>query len=233
MLVYLKDFYEICDGDLIQPTGTKQLMAMEKRLWFLVASIMMCMLTATAQDAVSVIRKHYAEAQQKVAEYDLAEKGEGNVFPEYYEINIVQNLPGTGPHYEKVRMYFNVNDNEEWQPDEPMLTRNLQFVTSKYNFAVREYYEEYLYDGEGNVEFIYCRDADMDDGKGGEYRLYFKKGSLFKVLVNILNPETNVYEQKYAGNTMPKEYEQGYNWYMYKAEKFKKLFDEIDQDTFH
>ena len=31
------------------------------------------MLSVSAQDAVSVIRKHYAEAQQKVAEYEKAE----------------------------------------------------------------------------------------------------------------------------------------------------------------
>ena len=190
------------------------------------------MLSVSAQDAVSVIRKHYAEAQQKVAEYEKAEKGEGSVFPQYYEVNIVQNLPGTGPHHNRVRMYYYENDNEDWQPDEPMLTRSLQFVTVKYNFAAREFYEEYLYDEKGNIEFVYCRDADMDD-VGGEYRLYFKNGKLFRALVSILNPETEKYEQKYSGAAMPKKYEGQYEGRVYGIDKYKHLFDELDRDTFH
>lgn len=194
---------------------------------------MVGMLSVAAQDAVSVIRKHYAEAQKKVEEYEKAEKEEGsNVFPQYFEVNIVQNLPGTGPHHKRIKMYYYENDNEDWQPDEPMLMRSLQFVTQKYNFAAREFYEEYLYDEKGNIEFIYCRDADMDD-VGGEYRLYFKNGKLFRALLSIRNPETDTYEQKHSGTNMPKEYEEYYKVCMYKVAKFKNLFDELDRDNFH
>ena len=205
---------------------------MEKRRWLIMVAAMICALSATAQDAVSVIRKHYSEAQQKVAEYEKAEKGEGSEFPEYYELNIVQNLPGTGPHHEKLRMYYIVNDNEDWQPGEAMLTRSLQFVTMKYNFAAREFYEEFLYDEKGDIEFIYSRDADMADGKGGELRLYFKKGNLFRVQVNICNPETEVYEQTYVGDTMPKAYKGEYDGLLYRVKKNKAWFDEIDSSTF-
>ena len=205
---------------------------MRKRMILGVLLALAGMLSVAAQDAENVIRKHYAEAQQKVAEYDKAEKGEGDVFPQYYEVNIVQNLPGTGPHHKRVRMYYYEYDNEDWQPDEPMLTRSLQFVTVKYNYAAREFYEEYLYDEKGQIEFVYYRDADIDD-VGGECRLYYKNGKLFRALVSIFNPETETYEQKYSGATMPEKYEGLHEGRLYNIKKYKTLFDELDIDTFH
>ena len=192
-----------------------------------------CCTELAAQDAVSEIRKHYAEAQQMVAQQAEWEKQGEMPCPEYYEVNIVQNLPGTGYHRERMRMYYYEHENDDWQPDESMLTRSLHFVTSKYNYAAREFYDEYLYDEQGNIEFAYNRDADMDDFKGGELRLYFKGGVLIKVLVSIRNPKTDKYEQTYAGGTVPKQYAQEHEACLYKIEKYKRLFNEIDRDTFH
>ena len=194
---------------------------------------MATILSATAQSELADIRKHYAEAQQKVAEYEKAEMGEGMPFPQYYEVNIAQNLPGTGPHRERMRLYFYEKDKgDDWQPDEPFLTRSLHFVTFKYNYAAREFYEEYLYDEKGNIEFVYKRDADLDEN-GGEIRLYYNKGKLIKVLVSRLNPNTEKYEQTFSGAKMPEKYKIAYESCLYNVEKFKRLFDEIDRDTFH
>lgn len=194
--------------------------------------VMAGVLSVAAQDAMSVIRKHYAEAKQKVEQYEKTEEEEGYTFPLYYEVNIQQNLPGTGPHRENVRMYYWEEDNEDWQPDEPMLFRGLQFVTYKYNFAAREFYEEYLYDKKGNIEFVYCRSADMDE-YGGEYRLYFKNGELFRVLVSTYNLETEKYEQTYTGTKMPEKYSREYKSCIYYIKQFKNWFDELDSHTFH
>ena len=119
-----------------------------------------------------------------------------------------------------------------WQPDEPMLTRDLHFVTWKYNYAAREFYEEYLYDEKGNIEFVYNRNADLDE-VGGELRLYYKDGKLFKVLVSNLNPETEKYEQTYSGSKMPEKYANALESINYKVGRWKRLFDELDGDTFH
>ena len=35
-------------------------------------------------------------------------------------------------------------------------------LTAKYNFAAREYYEEYLYDDKGQVMFIYAYTPNED-----------------------------------------------------------------------
>lgn len=191
-------------------------------------------LSAGAQDAISTIRKHYAEAQQMVAEYAKSEKEGEMPFPEYYEVNISQNLPGTGPHMERIRLYYYLNDlTDDWKPDGPMLSRNLHFVTWKYNYAARDFYEEYLFDQQGSIEFIYCRNADMDDFNGGELRFYFKDGKLIKVLVSIRNAKTDKYEQKYSGTTIPEPYVALYKSCQSDIKRFKKLFDDIDSGTFH
>ena len=194
-----------------------------------------CMQVAMAQDEISTIRKHYAEAQEMVAEYAAWEKeGEWSMpCPMYYEVNIKQNLPGTGYHKERIRLYFFEKENEEGNADEPMLFRSLHFVTWKYNYAAREFYEEYLYDEKGNIEFAYVRNADMDHFKGGEMRCYFQNSNLFKVLVSIRNEETEKYEQKYSGTMVPKEYARVYEGCQHEIDRFKHLFEEIDDETFH
>ena len=197
--------------------------------------MMVCVLTVSAQDAVSTIRKHYTETQQMVAQYAEWEK-EGDwtmPCPMYYEVNIKQNLPGTGYHKEWIRLYFYEKENYEGQPDEPMLFRNIHFVTAKYNYAAREFYDEYLFDEKGNLEFIFARNADIDDFKGGEYRFYFQKGKLIKAIVSVRNPATEKYEQKYTGMKVPEEYESDYKDYLGKAKHYKDLFKTIDAGTFH
>ena len=197
--------------------------------------MMVCVLTVSAQDAVSTIRKHYTETQQMVAQYAEWEK-EGDwtmPCPVYYEVNIKQNLPGTGYHKEWIRLYFYEKENEEWEADEPMLFRNIHFVTAKYNYAAREFYDEYLFDEKGNLEFIFARNADIDDFKGGEYRFYFKDGKLIKVIVSVRNLETEKYEQKYTGAKVPADYESDYNNYLGSAEHYKELFKTIDAGTVH
>ncbi|MBP5409900.1 MAG: hypothetical protein J6Y46_07045 [Prevotella sp.] len=197
--------------------------------------MMACVLTVSAQDAVSAIRKHYTETQEMVKQYAEWEKeGEWTMpCPMYYEVNIKQNLPGTGYHKEWIRLYFYEKENEEWEADEPMLFRNIHFVTAKYNYAAREFYDEYLFDEKGNLEFIFARNADIDDFKGGEYRFYFKDGKLIKVIVSVRNLETEKYEQKYTGAKVPADYESDYNNYLGSAEHYKELFKTIDAGTVH
>lgn len=197
--------------------------------------MMACVLTVSAQDAVSAIRKHYTETQEMVKQYAEWEKeGEWTMpCPMYYEVNIKQNLPGTGYHKEWIRLYFYEKENEEWEADEPMLFRNIHFVTAKYNYAAREFYDEYLFDEKGNLEFIFAHNADIDDFKGGEYRFYFKDGKLIKVIVSVRNLETEKYEQKYTGAKVPADYESDYNNYLGSAEHYKELFKTIDAGTVH
>ena len=186
-----------------------------KRILFFILMTASCVPVLWAQDAVSAIRKHYAEAQEMVAQYAAYEKeGEWSMpCPMYYEVNVKQNLPGTGYHKERIRLYFYEDECDEENTDGTLLSRSLHF--------------------QGNIEFAYIRNADMDHFKGGELRCYFQNGKLFKVLVSIRNQDTEKYEQKYAGATVPKEYASVYQGCQYEVDRFKRLFKEIDGETFH
>lgn len=60
---------------------------------------------------------------------------------------------------------------------------HLDFATQKYNFAAREYYQEYLYDKQGRIEFIYAIKPDVINDIDYEYRFYFSQGRLIDILV--------------------------------------------------
>ena len=59
----------------------------------------------------------------------------------------------------------------------------LWFATRKYNYAVREYYEEYLYDRKGQIMFIYASNPDVIFGEIFEFRLYYDGQRLLKCIV--------------------------------------------------
>ena len=60
-----------------------------------------------------------------------------------------------------------------------------------------------------------------------------KDGKLFKVLVSNRNPETGKYEQTYSGSKMPEKYSVALEGINYKVGRWKRLFNELDGDTFH
>lgn len=188
-----------------------------------------CLQMVSAQDAVNAIRKDYADAMEKVKTMAEWEKEGEPPYPQYYQVYAIQNLPGTGKHEEVTRMYFHEVEN-----DYGMLAgRTLHFATFKYNYAAREFYEEYLYDEKGKIEFIYARNADVDDFKGGEFRLYFKDGRLIKSMLSVYNETTKKYEQTHTGVTLPAQYGDEYKGYVHRAEKLLKLFDTIEEDMYH
>lgn len=201
---------------------------MERRIVVALLLAVIGVLPLSAQDALGTIRKHYAEAQEKVKEMTEREKDGYDPPPMYYQTKVIQMLAGTGRHDELVTMYYFEEDipGQEW-----MSTRSLHFATVKYNFAAREFYEEYLYDEKGNLEFIYARNADVADFKGGDFRFYFQNGKLIKALLSVRNPETEKYEQVYSGKTAPPDYVREYKSCHATATRLKTLFKTIEDNT--
>ena len=125
--------------------------------------------TAQAQDLKKAIRAHYAEAKAYV---DQVKKMEAEGFsypvPQYFSAHVKQNLPATGFHQEEVLMYYQ----ERRDSDEQIYpSLYLDFAVKKYNFAAREYYEEYLYDEQGRIQFIYATSPILDFENDYEFRL--------------------------------------------------------------
>ena len=171
--------------------------------------------TVQAQDAKAAIRQHYAAAKAYVEQQQQVEAG-GDIYPvtQCFSVQVKQNLPGTGYHQEDVEQIY---------PD--LL---LDFATKRYNFAARKYYEEYLYDQQGRIEFIYAALPDLDEGKDCELRFYFNKGELIETIVKSRPMDGGTFETVYQGKTVPAAYSDSYESRLSAAKGIMDLFKTIN-----
>ena len=104
----------------------------------------------------------------------------------------------------------------------------LDFATKHYNFAARKYYEEYLYDQQGRIEFIYAALPDLDEGKDCELRFYFNKGELIETIVKSRPMDGGTFETVYQGKTVPAAYSDSYESRLSAAKGIMELFKAIN-----
>ena len=189
----------------------------------------MCALAqpALAQDVKKAIRDHYAEAKAYV---DQVAKGEAEDYtypvPRYFSAHVKQNLPATGLHQEEMLMYYQER-RDSIEQIYPSLY--LDFAIKKYNFAARQYYEEYLYDEQGHIQFIYATSPDMDLENDYEFRFYFSNGQLVEVLVKRRPQGSGEYTTVYTGKSVPEEYRQSYGGYYYTSKNVMRIFNAINE----
>lgn len=183
-------------------------------------------LTAQAQDLKKAIRAHYAEAKAYV---DQVKKMEAEGFsypvPQYFSAHVKQNLPATGFHQEEVLMYYQERRDSDSQIYPSLY---LDFAVKKYNFAAREYYEEYLYDEQGSIQFIYATAPILDYENDYEFRLYFSDGQLVELLVKRRPQGKGEYTTVYTGKTVPEEYQSSYNGYLSTSQSVMLTFNAIN-----
>ena len=204
-----------------------------------ISILLLIPLFVNAQDVIEKIRSHYKEAKARIEEME-----EGSLdypFPKYFEVIIKENYPGTGPHVEDVHIYQVVEDGYGEEVIFPPC--RIDFVTVDYNFAPRKYYEEYLYDKKGNIEFIYAYNPWDEDDMAWEYRFYFSNGKPIKTIVRkfpitdtyLKNEDFSLvtnYADVYNGKTVPKEYKKVYQVFLNSAIRYKNLHDSV-YDTQH
>lgn len=194
-----------------------------------------CLQVVLAQNTIESIRKVY-QAQKTV----IAEMAEDYPYdgypPAYYNLSVVMNLPATGLHHENIRMYFGEVEQDEEEYD-PYPKHFLSFLTTKYNFAAREFYEEYLYDLNGKVMFIYAQTPDIDMSRMHELRLYFDGQKLLRLNVKATDElesydDTVVkkagFKDVYTGTTIPEAYKESCDMYRTKASQYLGMFKSID-----
>ena len=182
--------------------------------------------TTKAQDAKVAIREHYAAAKAYV-EQQQAVEADGDTYPvtQCFSVQVKQNLPATGYHQEDVKMYYR----EEQETDEQIYPDLLlDFATKHYNFAARTYYEEYLYDQQGRIEFIYATLPDLDEGKDYELRFYFHNGALIETLVKSRPMGSGTFDTIYQGKTVPAAYSDSYESRLGAAKGIMDLFKTIN-----
>jgi len=191
---------------------------------------------AVAQNTIASIRKAYQEQKNVIAE--MAEDFPYDGYPPcYYHLSVVMNLPATGLHRENIRMYFGEKEQDEEEDHNPYPPHYLSFLTTKYNYAAREFYEEYLYDNQGQLMFIYAQTPDIDMSKMHELRLYFDGQKLLRLNVKA-SEELESYDDTavkkagfkdvYTGTTIPEAYKEFCDMYKSKAEQFLGMFKSID-----
>ena len=198
-------------------------------------------LTIDAQNTIESIRKEYQAVHEMMDLMTPDEDGNYAMPPEYFDLHVVQNLPATGPHHENIRMYYGeLPPKYEGDPYPPHF---LRFATAKYNFAAREFYEEYLYDNKGRVMFIYAITPDVvHDGKMVPYelRMWFDGKRLLRFTANraenLENFDNNLsnltFREEYAGKTIPEKFKDETDRCKLRANRFLVMFKGIDDNTY-
>ena len=201
--------------------------------WFL---ILVCLVTTVAwsQNTVESIRQRYAQAKEYVRTHTGDNLDDGADFGEYYHVEARQWLPGTGGHVEHVYLYYG----EQEAGDEVIYKPHyLSFATKRFNFAAREYYQEFLYDADGKVAFIYAYDpkTKLDGDENDmqyEFRFYFSRGRLIKALVKRKRWDEQEFKEVYAGAALKPAYQSDFNELLSASRAVRQLFVDIEKEAY-
>ena len=211
---------------------------LHRRILSILLLLGMCWtLTASAQNTIESIRKTYQSVKEGIALMSEDFPSDG-IPPEYYHLRVLQNLPGTGGHEENIRMYYGELESEE--EGDPYPPHYLRFATAKYNYAAREFYEEYLYDDKGQVMFIYALTPDVTLGEVWPYelRMWFdgkrllrfnaKKFDSALTYTDINTLKQGSFKDEYTGKTIPEKFSDEVNRGKQSSQNKLKLFKAID-----
>jgi len=197
-----------------------------KKISLTIGLLCCMMLSVNAQTTVESIRERYNGIKSYLADM-MKEDG---VPAEYCQLHLKQNLPATGPHFEDVLLYWGDDEDDE-DPIYP--NHHICYAQTKYNFAVREFYEEYLYDDKGNLIFIYARNPDIgfDEGIIYDFRFYLNKGKVMNVIIKSSADDGKTFKDVYTGTNVPKQYAEEFDRCLDASKRYKQLFDSIDDCT--
>lgn len=188
-----------------------------------------------AQNTEASIRKRYSAMKEYIRSHNGTNANDGAEWMECYHIEARHMLPATGGHTEDVYMYFGEKETNE---DLIYGQHFLNFVTTKYNYSVREFYEEYLYDADGNIAFIYAMHpwlsfGDNEEDMDYEFRYYFSKGKLIKTIVKKSAVTKGEYKEEYSGATVKKAHQEIYQNFLAKSREFQKLFSAVEHAMYN
>lgn len=205
---------------------------MKKLLLFLIGLTMAT--TAWTQNTVESIRQRYASAKEYARTHTGEKLYDGADFGRYYHLEVRQWLPATGGHIEHTYLFYDEQEDNEliYKP------HYLTFATKRFNYAARNYYQEFLYDNDGKVAFIYAYDPMIQFGnekndREYEFRLYFNKGRLIHALIKRKGYEEKEFQQTYAGSTLKPEYRSYYDNLLSSSRAIRQLFIDIEKEGYN
>ena len=205
-----------------------------KKIFFIFLLLATCWQTAMAQNTVESIRERYQAMKEYAASHQGTNKWDGADFGEFYHLHGRQWLPATGGHIEDTFLYYGEEENDTviYAP------HYVKFVTKKYNYAAREFYEEYLYDADGQVAFIYAYDpmtqfeGDNEDLQY-EFRFYLNKGKLLKAIVKCKKYDEQEYKEVWNAKTLKDIYSDTFDIYQGVAQQMRQLFIDIEKEAYN
>lgn len=159
--------------------------------------LLLITIRSVGQNTESSIRELYNNMLTRVKDMRAGEYPASLV-----DLTLKRNLSGSGPQAVKQTICF-VDD---YDYETSTQTLQTQFVTLSYNYAARQYYEEYLYDEDENLVFAYCRHSKDDMSGMFEVRIYLDKNEVFTLLVKEKKEGEKQYTQTYKGSKITPEY---------------------------
>lgn len=206
---------------------------MKKRI-FVLLSFVICLQAGWAQNTVESIRQRYMEMKEYIAQNQGSDTYDGAFFGEYYHLQARQWLPATGGHLEDTYLYWGEAESDDTVIYKP---HYVKFVTKKFNYAAREYYQEYLYDPDGNVAFIYAYDPMTqlegdDDDMQYEFRFYLNKGRLIKAIIKRKNWQEQDFKEVWSGTTLKPIYKSAFDEYKGVSRTMRELFINIEKEAY-
>ena len=191
---------------------------------FITLSIYLIATSAMAQKyTVQSIRERYNAIHEVIQQMTPDKDGETMLPKEYIDLDVYQNLPGTGGHNERIRLWYGYLEDGD---DVIYPPRYLSFATSKYNYAAREFYEEYLYDEKGNLLFVYAKTPDVEhsDMYPFELRLWFDGKQLLR-----FNAKNHEGKEVYKGTKIPENFQSEVNRVKDRGIQLLEMFKGLDK----
>ena len=190
---------------------------------FITLIICLAATSAMAQQTVQSIRERYNAIHEVMQQMTPDKDGETMLPKEYIDLDVYQNLPGTGGHNERIRLWYGYLEDGD---DVIYPPRYLSFATSKYNYAAREFYEEYLYDEQGHLLFVYAKTPDVEnsDMYPFELRLWFDGKQLLR-----FNAKNHEGEEVYTGTKIPEQFQSEVNRVKDRGVQLLEMFKSLDK----
>ena len=198
--------------------------------------LVVCLQTSRAQNTVESIRQRYNAIKEYIANHSGDGDTNGAYYGDFYHLKGSFNLPATGGHVEDTYLYF--EEEEDPTEEKIYLPHRLKFATTHFNFAARKYYQEYLYDSDGQVAFIYAYDPMTSfEGDAGdmeyEFRFYMNKGRIIKAIIKRKNYDESEFHEVWQGSRLPEKYANLDRAYMGSARQLADLFSDIEKRTYN
>ena len=207
---------------------------MKKRTFLLLFLAALMQMAWAQQNTVESIGKRYKAIKDYIATHTGDDQYDGADWGQYHHLTTRQWLPGTGGHVEDIYLYW---DEVETNEDLIYPPHWLTFATTRFNYAARRFYQEYLYDADGSVAFIYAYDPSTAFGEDDVYkeyelRFYLNKGRVVKAIIKCKDEPDQPYKDEWQGSALPAKYRSALDQYLEKASSLRELFNSTEKATY-